>query len=254
MGIDKIVYSAYRHESKIENIIKLFVSSYVLFEGLKNLKQINSDLGDSYNYSIVCVLILAAGFGLSGLRDIATEFTLKYDFLFQELLNHSNIQDRYKSGLEHVYINDSGGLREILERTKMNYMREWGTVFTTTIHGNNAYINYIMNPTDAESSKIVSSRGILHVEFNPEKAVGFNGAHHYHPPIFTKYLAARNYHINTNDKSSSIPHPFELLSFKTIRGPELIAFNRKDVFIPKDRKDKSYLVKATSEDIKKYLL
>ncbi|MDI6737557.1 MAG: hypothetical protein QME12_03505 [Nanoarchaeota archaeon] len=79
----------------------------------------------------------------------------------------------------------------------------------------------------------------------------FDGLHHYHP-----WGGAGNYSVNPFDRN--MPEGFiNLLTFSLRGRPEIIGYNIRRTYIPKERSNalesKSVLVKATHGQIMEYL-
>ena len=81
--------------------------------------------------------------------------------------------------------------------------------------------------------------------------MNFDGLHHFHP-----FGGTSSYSVSPLDRN--LPEGFiNLLTFNTNGKPEIIAYNNRYTYIPKDKSNtleaKSVLVKATPKDIMKYL-
>lgn len=166
----------------------------------------------------------------------------------------SRPDEYYFADSEEIVISHKEGLEMLLEETAEKRWKEWGTVLNAHEEGNKAVIHKIALLGTAEKLGIIISKSIPGLVFwNQALAMekGFNGIQHYHP-----YTGSRNYSINTNDRDQ--PEGWiNLLTFNTNGKPEIIAYNNRYTYIPKDKSDtleaKSVLVRATPKDIMKYL-
>ena len=155
---------------------------------------------------------------------------------------------------EEIVISHKQGLEMLLEKTAERKWKEWGTVLNAHEEGNKAVIHNIAKLGTAEKLGIIVEKHIPGMMFwNRRLAIekDFDGTHHYHT-----WAGSRNYSINTNDRGQ--PKSWiNLLTFNTNGRPEIIAYNNRYTYIPKDKSDtleaKSVLVKATPKDIMKYL-
>ena len=162
--------------------------------------------------------------------------------------------DKDKFPLDHVdkvVIDDISGLESLLTRTKLNRDScEWGTVLKAYEKDGVAIVDQILEPTEAEKQKYVYDLKENSLRFDTDKIkeAGFNGVHHSH----NQFGGAANYPIHNGDRY--LPANWiNLLTFNTQEGPEVIAYNRLHTYIPKNKDDKTHLVKASVKDIMKYL-
>ena len=81
----------------------------------------------------------------------------------------------------------------------------------------------------------------------------YNGHIHYHPSTFGKRNGGLNFYVSLGDRFGSDINYINMLCFNAAYGPEIIAFNHVYTVIPKDKNDRSVLVKADSEMILNYL-
>ncbi|MDD4878165.1 MAG: hypothetical protein PHO02_03960 [Candidatus Nanoarchaeia archaeon] len=170
----------------------------------------------------------------------------------KELDNHPN--EYYFADSEEIVISHKEGLEMLLEKTAEKKWKEWGTVLNAHEEGNKAVIHNIAQIGTAEKLGIIVEKHIPGMMFwNRNLAMdrGFDGMHHYHP-----WAGSRNYSINTNDRSQ--PEGWiNLLTFNTGGNPEIIGYNNRYTYIPKERSNsfdsKAVLVKATPKDIMEYL-
>jgi len=170
----------------------------------------------------------------------------------KELDNHPD--EYYFADSEEIVISHKQGLEMLLEKTAERKWKEWGTVLNAHEEGNRAVIHNIAQLGKAESLGIIVEKHIPGMMFwNIRLAMEkeFDGIQHYHP-----WAGSRNYSINTNDRN--MPQDWiNLLTFNTNGMPEIIAYNNRHTYIPKERSDalesKSVLVKATTKEIMEYL-
>lgn len=166
----------------------------------------------------------------------------------------SRPDEYYFADSEEIVISHKQGLEMLLEETAEKRWREWGTVLNAHEEGNKAVIHKIAELGKAEKMGIIVSKiipGMVLWKQGLALEKGFNGIHHYHP-----FTGSRNYSINPNDRDQ--PEGWiNLLTFNTSGKPEIIGYNNRFVYIPKERSNtleaKSVLVKATPRQIMEYL-
>ncbi|MFH1066049.1 MAG: hypothetical protein V1734_06085 [Nanoarchaeota archaeon] len=166
----------------------------------------------------------------------------------------NNPYEYYFADSEEIVISDKQGLEMLLEKTAERKWKEWGTVLNAREEGSRAVIHKIAQLGTAEESGIIVEKHIPGMMFwNLKLAMEkeFDGMQHYHP-----WGGAWNYSVNTNDRNMPKSR-INLLTFNTNGMPEIIGYNNRYTYIPKDKSDtleaKSVLVKATPKDIMKYL-
>lgn len=170
----------------------------------------------------------------------------------KELDSHPN--EYYFADSEEIVISHKEGLEMLLEKTAEKKWKEWGTVLNAHEEENKAVIHNIAQLGKAEELGIIVDKkipGMLFWNIRLAMQFDFNGMHHYHP-----WAGARNYSVNTTDRDQ--PEGWiNLLTFNTASRPEIIGYNNRFVYIPKERsntsKSKSTLVKATPKQIIEYL-
>lgn len=149
--------------------------------------------------------------------------------------------------VEEVNIQASS-LDGLLEKTWYHEKDEWGTVLRADHTPYQAIIKEILDPIEAKNQGLVYGENHYSTRFNFREIQrrGYNGFHHYHPGI-----NAMSFSVNLIDKSKCA-NAINLLTFNLPEGPEIIAFNRRFVYIAADQ-SKRQLVKATSGQIMEYL-
>ncbi|MGE0792969.1 MAG: hypothetical protein AB7V77_02170 [Candidatus Woesearchaeota archaeon] len=165
-------------------------------------------------------------------------------------------QDKESYPLEfsqRIIIDDLKGLDLLLSKTANEESKEWGTLLKIYDDKDNAVISTILDIASAKKMNLVEEGTRTHVCFDYGKSIeeGYNGIHHYHPNVGPKWFSGRNYALNLIDKSINLDG-INLLTFNMPEGPEIIAFNRQNVYIPTNSSKKE-LVMATPKDIMKYL-
>lgn len=153
--------------------------------------------------------------------------------------------------LEHVdsiVMDDLKGLEHLLERTANKENLEWGTVLKAHEDKQKAAVYEIVDSYEAAKKGLIveATETLLAVDEKKAKRLGYNGFQHYHP-----MASARNFEVSNEDRTILMGF-INLLSFNRASGPEIIGYNYKYVYIPAD-KSKTTLVRATPEDIMKYL-
>ena len=198
-------------------------------------------------------LIIAEGILMihSGLR------SLRFGSLYRSLsliINSEIKTNKLEYPLEHskkVIIDDSNGLEMLLDRTARKEDMEWGTLLNAYNDKGRAVIYKISNPEVLKNFKYPGKKlsDKTWMYFNRFKAneSGYNGFHHYHPGNDE----ADNFEINNFDRSS-FPNWINLLTFNMPEGPEIIGYNKKFVYIPKDKTKKELLL-ANPKKIMEYL-
>lgn len=163
-----------------------------------------------------------------------------------------------KFPIEHagiIKIEDVRGLENLLDFTSEEKKYEWGTFINAYSQEGKCIINYILPPQKAQEQGLtknnfwIFSKASLWMNIKKAEAMGFNGAQHYHPIKKSQFPA--NYSISYFDQRSP-PNWINLLTFNAPKGPEIIAFNKRYVYIPKDESKKE-LIRATKKDIIHYL-
>ncbi len=153
----------------------------------------------------------------------------------------------YFAESEKIVISHRQGLEMLLEKTAEKRWKEWGTVLNAHEEGSRAVVHNIIKPEKAEKSGIIK-RKLMRVVPDAEKIMDFDGVQHYHP-----WGGSGNYSVSRLDRN--LPEGWiNLLTFNTGGRPEIIAYNIRYTYIPKDREDKSVLVKATPQQIMEYLI
>lgn len=178
---------------------------------------------------------------------------------FLSLIENYEIKtNKSKYPLEHskkVIIDDSNGLEMLLDKTARKEDLEWGTMLNAYDDKGRAVIYKISDPELLKNFKIPGKKLVKKDFFWEQKMTlsrkkivksGYNGFHHYHP--FNEY---GNFTINVLDRFS--PHNWiNLLTFNLPEGPEIIGYNNRFVYIPKDKTKKELLL-ASPKKIMEYL-
>ncbi len=153
-----------------------------------------------------------------------------------------------------VVISDRAGVEQILSETARESKTEWGTVFKFRQNQGVTSINEILPIEEARSQNFITDSSSNVTSFNPRKMQreGFLGSHHYHPEQITEGMSAVNYVINATDRRVLFFNSVKLLSFSTSYGPELIAYNRRYVYLPQND-EKTEFQRASPRDILHYL-
>ena len=147
----------------------------------------------------------------------------------------------------------SSDLEMLLDRTSNSEHREWGTYLVVEYSESKAYVHHSISPENAEDVGLISARGIDGLKSDKGKGagLGFNASHHYHPTFISKKFGGMNFSINPADKNSPLDW-INLLTFNMEDGPEIVGYNHKHIYLPLG-KDKFHLVRATHNDIMRYL-
>ena len=155
--------------------------------------------------------------------------------------------------VDKVMIEDTKGLENIIKRSEQGEFKEWGTGLKAHVYKNTCIITEILDSKIAEKNKIVKKRTWNGTLFDNNKLNEYDGTIHFHPNHFTKYLAAIDYNIGIEDRGTAKINSINLITFNTSNGIEVIAHNKKYMYIPKNRNDKSILIKADHNQILEYL-
>ncbi len=154
---------------------------------------------------------------------------------------------------ERIIIEDKDGLGEILERTRKGGNSEWGTLLKAYGDGGVAVVYDILDIERGKKEGLIreEKRNRLEMDILGARDMGYSGCHHYHRDIGPSWFAARNYAIDLHDRVK--PEDWiNLLSFNLSDGPEIIGFNRSNVYISPG-KDKKDLFRATPREINAHL-
>jgi len=155
--------------------------------------------------------------------------------------------------IDEVVIEDTKGLEHIINRSQQGAFKEWGTGLKAHVYKNKCLITEILDSEIAEKNKIVKKRTWNGLLFDYNKLLGYDGTLHFHPNHLTKYLAAIDYNIGIEDRGTAKINSINLITFNTSHGTEIIAHNKNFMYIPKNRNDKSNLIKADHNQILEYL-
>jgi hypothetical protein len=283
MIIDATAYRFSHFENKYEDILALAVSTPIIIELISNINYYKN----TKNYAVTVMLLGGTAFFVNkamqklALRLLSEEKVKNSSMMpiWSDISNdeyYTNSSDQFakmlrKLKLDRSYvkelfntinqtpnnstilIDDKSGLDSILEETSKNRFREWGTVLNAEFSQEKTIITNIMNHEQALREGIVQKGGIMSVGFDKEKEAEYQGRHHYHPNILTRLFSAQNYSINTIDRITSTTGIIHLLSFNNIhKEPEIIGYDKKYTYIPKNKDDKSVLIRATHKDILEY--
>lgn len=147
---------------------------------------------------------------------------------------------------------DESGLDFLLAETAKNKSKEWATLHHGEICDDSATINKILTFEDLEKDGVRTKKYIYGVRtfYNPSN---YTGHIHYHTKFLNSKFGALNYRVSLSDRFDPRLNTIDFLCFNVSGEQEIIGFNRLDTFIPKDRNDKSVLMKADKEAIIRYL-
>jgi len=192
------------------------------------------------------------GYSIIGIGCIReTLSSLKYRMM------HFGIKNNFIEGVnlasERIIIDDLEGLDFLLARTEKNEIREWGSVLKGGIEKTNFVITHITRKEETDMLKIFTRRTPISMNVDFKKLEDWQGTHHYHPSIFTKYLGGINFYVTYLDRFVQNANSINLLTFNTKSGPEIIGFNYLDVYIPESKANRSVLVRADKRQIYDYL-
>ncbi|MBI5066114.1 hypothetical protein HZA97_07805 [Candidatus Woesearchaeota archaeon] len=153
---------------------------------------------------------------------------------------------------EKIVFDDVEGLEMLLENTRSDHKIEWGTFFNAHDDKTNAVISNILSQEEVNQSGLILGQGFGYIMYDiAEARKKYQGFQHFHPTVFTKKLGYLNYAISNVDRFAP-QNWLNFITFNLPNGPEIIGFNSRYNYIPKD-KTKRELVKATPRDVKKYL-
>ena len=154
--------------------------------------------------------------------------------------------------VDKVLIEDRKSLELLLEKTQEASKLEWGTLLRAHEEDRIAHITEILDFDKVVKDGIVTKCKRRDLYFDVRKIIegDYGGIHHFHPhlPIINSGF---NFAISYVDRYFCCD-AINLLSFNRPCGPEVIAFNYNNTFIPEDE-TKTRLIKATPQDIWKYL-
>jgi hypothetical protein len=210
---------------------------------------------------------LSLGLGFMALKNITYGYALngavrgsKKGIVVKDGINIAGLKEIRKNKeffplefSESVVLDDVEGLEMLLEATSESWKEEWGTVINVHDEKGVAVVDNIVDIMEEglEEIFIDSTENSLQVDLEEAIKLGYNGMHHYHPDGNDLQDSGRHFSINFVDRFKPA-NWINLLSFNMPEGPEIIAFNRQFVYIPKDN-SKRELVRASPKDIKKYL-
>ncbi len=170
-------------------------------------------------------------------------------------LTKKTTEDKKEFPLEHsekIVFDDVNGLEMLLENTRSSHKIEWGTFFNAHDDKENAVISNILSKEEVEKSGLILGQGFGYIMYNiAEARKQYQGFQHFHPTVLTKKLSYMNYAVSNVDRFAP-PNWLNLLTFNLPKGPEIIGFNSRYNYIPKD-KTKRELVRATPKQIREYL-
>ncbi|MBI4139405.1 hypothetical protein HY483_00405 [Candidatus Woesearchaeota archaeon] len=148
--------------------------------------------------------------------------------------------------VDTVEIADREGLEALLQETQFGDTFEWGTTVRSKAENTHAVVETILDSNEGNRFFKKCSRSSLLPQYEQLISERWNGIHHYH-----QTPTEGNYAVSIVDRRTQ-PGFLNLLTFNTIRGPEVIAYNSFHTFIPSNE-EKTLLVKATPQYILKYL-
>ncbi len=225
------------------DIILGLSSWYIATEAVHNFEQIPFSSADQLTQPLAQGLIYSTGATWIALQAIRQHQIRKRLSMKRRQIAPSNVN--------RIFIADQTGLDAILEKTAAREKREWGVVYKVEMRmGHLAVIHSILRSQDCEDRGFLLPRGRseLVVNYTAMEKSGYSGHHHHYHPFG---LAGINYFVNKNDRLGSAGL-FNLLSFNTPQGPELIGYNLHNTFLPTSSA-KDELVRATPPEIWKYL-
>jgi hypothetical protein len=126
-------------------------------------------------------------------------------------------------------------------------------VLKAQAHDNKAMITEILDSYTAEKMNVTKERKRSSIKINVNKIPGYNGTHHYHPAFKHEHYYPINYRINDFDRVLNRINNISIITFNTPHGADIVAFNHNFVYIPKDKNDKSILIKADKNKVLEYL-
>jgi hypothetical protein len=230
-----------------DDIIMGLISLYIATEAVHEFEHIPFSSADQLVQPLAKGLLYSAGATWVALRAIRQHQVRKRLSAQRRQSTTSNV--------DRIFIADQAGLDAILEKTAAREKREWGVVYKVEIRmGYLAVIHSILKPQDCEERGFLSPRGrlMLEVNYTAIEKSGYSGHHHHYHPLGSAF----NYFVNKNDRLASArlgsAGMFNLLSFNTSQGPELIGYNLHNIFLPANS-TKEELVRATPQEIWKYL-
>lgn len=185
-----------------------------------------------------------------GLISAAAKYLNKAD---SEIINEAP-DDFPLEHSEAIIIDDTSGLELLLQKTAEKKWKEWGTFLKSTPYKGKAVMHEVLDPKQAKLKGLIEKEGLMSLYLNIDEAAkeGYNGDHHYHPNFGLNLLGPGHYAVSHQDRYPTDRNRMNLLSFNTSEGPELIGYNKQFTYLPKD-KTKRILVRATHEDILRYL-
>lgn len=155
--------------------------------------------------------------------------------------------------VKRIVIEDNEGLECLLNRTREDRKKEWGTVLKSYADGERAVVSEILDVAQSRDLGMIEEKSKYSIRVDNLKITkkGFNGYHHYHPKNPSIGLGATNFSINLMDRNNPL-NWINLLTFNLPEGPEIVGFNREYVYISADE-SKRELVRAGPKQIMEYL-
>lgn len=153
---------------------------------------------------------------------------------------------------EKIIFDDIGGLEMLLENTRSDHKIEWGTFVNAHKDKENSVISNILSQEEVKKSGLILDQGFGYILYDLSEArKTYQGFQHFHPTVLTKKIGYMNYAVSNVDRFSP-PNWLNFLTFNLPNGPEIIGYNSRYNYIPKD-KTKRELVRATPKQIREYL-
>lgn len=179
--------------------------------------------------------------------------TLRLSTRYNEQSRELELNPNPWEKIDSIEIIDEKGLENILETTAADLKDEWITFSHTSLNNKTQFIKDILPPKKAKEYTISEKESAAEGDLYKVKNRGWQAHSHFHTAE-ASLVWILNYVVTKHDRMSRLSAAAHLLSFNTPKGPEIIGYNHKDTFIPKDCKNKRLLVKASRDEIIDYLL
>ncbi|MGV8171255.1 MAG: hypothetical protein ACP5OA_01005 [Candidatus Woesearchaeota archaeon] len=155
--------------------------------------------------------------------------------------------------ITEVRIEDTENLEHIIRKSQKGESREWGTLLKAHAEKDIGIVTEILDYESAERSGLILAKRFNSMDMDKDKLPEYNGSHHNHPTRFSKYTAPFHYSIVLNYRAINKVNSINLLTFRNGDDVEVIAYNKNYTYIPKDKNNKSILIKANHKKILEYL-
>lgn len=188
-------------------------------------------------------------FNLRGFRDTRKQVDSQIEEIFKD-------RDRYPvEFVDSIVIQDIEGLERIMQQTAEERKTEWGSLLKVHSEDGKAIVTHIQDPDEAVRMDLFIRADESNLVWDYSKADinQYGGDHHFHTTSLpNKWMNAMSYSVNSSDRCS-INNWLRLITFTLPEGPEIIGLNRQFTYIPKEKDNKTVLVRADHKEIFQYL-